>query len=121
DLAQFEQEFNADLAVIAFAVKKYRLPGNLKLSVHSGSDKFSIYAPIRRALAQTGAGIHVKTAGTTWLEEIIGLAESGGEGLQMAKEIYDEALDHIDELCAPYTAVIDIDRSRLPAKATVRN
>ena len=119
NVVQFEKEFNEDLAVIAYAVTKYDLPSNLKLSIHSGSDKFSIYEPIRKALAQTGAGIHVKTAGTTWLEEIIGLAESGGEGLAMAKEIYDEALDHIDELCAPYATVIDIDRSKLPAKDEV--
>jgi hypothetical protein len=109
------------LAVIAYAVTKYDLPANLKLSIHSGSDKFSIYEPIRKALGQTGAGIHVKTAGTTWLEEIIGLAESGGDGLQMAKEIYAEALDHIDELCAPYATVIDIDTAKLPAKAEVAN
>src|SRR6185503_14258199 len=96
DVFQFEKEFTEDLAVIAYAVTEYDLARNLKLSIHSGSDKFSIYEPIRKALAQTGAGIHVKTAGTTWLEEIIGLAESGGAGLQMAKEIYDEALDHID-------------------------
>src|SRR5213079_750266 len=121
DVAQFEKEFNEDIAVIAHAVSHYALPANLKLSVHSGSDKFSIYAPIRRTLARTGAGLHVKTAGTTWLEEIIGLAESGGAGLEMAKEIYDEALDHIDELCAPYATVIDIDRSKLPAKETVGN
>ena len=121
DVTQFEKEFNEDLAVIAYALTKYDLPRNLKLSIHSGSDKFSIYGPIRKALARTGAGIHVKTAGTTWLEEIIGLAESGGEGLQMAKEIYDEALDHIDELCAPYATVIDIDRSKLPTKDHVRN
>lgn len=119
DITQFEKEFNEDLAVIAYAVTKYDLPGNLKLSIHSGSDKFSIYEPIRKALKQTGAGIHVKTAGTTWLEEIIGLAESGGAGLQMAKEIYDEAFDHIDELCAPYATVIEIDRSKLPAKDEV--
>ena len=72
------------LAVIAFATGKYGLPANLKLSVHSGSDKFSIYAPIRRALEKSGAGIHLKTAGTTWLEELIGLAEAGGDGLDLA-------------------------------------
>jgi hypothetical protein len=87
--------------------------------VHSGSDKFSIYAPIRRALRQTGAGIHVKTAGTTWLEELIGLAEAGPEGLATAKEIYATAFEHRDELCAPYAAVIDIDPTRLPAPAVV--
>src|ERR1041385_6504425 len=88
DVAQFEKEFNDDLAVIAFAVKQYGLPDTLKLSVHSGSDKFSIYAPIRRALAKFNAGLHIKTAGTTWLEEVIGLAEAGSAGLVIAKEIY---------------------------------
>lgn len=119
DVAQFETEFNADLAVMAFAVEKYPLPANLKLSVHSGSDKFSLYAPIRRALARTNAGLHVKTAGTTWLEELIGLAEAGGAGLALAKGIYSEALAHLGELCAPYAAVIDIDGRRLPSSETV--
>src|SRR5256714_1133535 len=119
DVAQFEKEFNDDLAVIAHAVNTYDLPGNLKLSVHSGSDKFSIYAPIRRALARSGAGIHVKTAGTNWLEEVIGLAESGGEALALVKEIYGKALDDIDALCAPYATVIDIDRSMLPRPEAV--
>ena len=119
DVAQFEKEFNEDLAVIAHAVNTYDLPKNLKLSVHSGSDKFSIYQPIRRALVRTGAGIHVKTAGTNWLEELIGLAESGGKALALVKEIYGKALGDIDALCAPYATVIDIDRSKLPGKAEV--
>ncbi len=68
DVKQFEKEFNDDLAVIAFAVKKYGLPPSLKLSVHSGSDKFSIYEPMRRALKKFDAGVHIKTAGTTWLK-----------------------------------------------------
>lgn len=119
DLVQFEKEFNDDLAVIAHAVEQYGLPAGLKLSVHSGSDKFSLYPIIRRALARTGAGLHVKTAGTTWLEEVIGLAEAGGDGLVLAKEIYAYALSHVDELCAPYASVIDIDRSELPSAATV--
>ncbi len=88
DLIQFEREFQQDLAVIDFAVRRYDLPTDLKLSVHSGSDKFSIYAPMRRALARSGAGVHLKTAGTTWLEEVIGLAEADGAGLSLAKEIY---------------------------------
>jgi hypothetical protein len=120
DIAQFEKEFNDDLAVIAFATQQYRLPANLKLSVHSGSDKFSIYAPMRRALARFGAGVHIKTAGTTWLEELIGLAEAGGEGLHLAKDVYAEAYDHRQELCEPYAAVIDIDFRRLPQPAEVQ-
>jgi tagaturonate epimerase len=119
DLGKFEKEFNDDLAVIAYAIKQYGLPETLKLSVHSGSDKFSIYAPIRRAVSRRSAGLHLKTAGTTWLEELIGLAEAGGTGLKVAKEIYAGALDHVDELCAPYASVIDIDRKQLPSAVTV--
>ena len=121
DVEQFEKEFSADLAVIAHAVRRYHLPANLKLSVHSGSDKFSLYAPIRRALGRVDAGVHLKTAGTTWLEELIGLAEAGGEGLAIAKQIYSAACEHREELCAPYAAVIDIDPARLPSPAEVRN
>jgi tagaturonate epimerase len=119
DVKQFEKEFNEDLAVIAFAIKKYELPASLKLSVHSGSDKFSIYAPIRKALKKFDAGVHIKTAGTTWLEELIGLAEAGGDGLEIAKEIYAYAIEHVDEFCAPYASVIDIDKTKLPSAATV--
>jgi tagaturonate epimerase len=114
DVDQFSKEFNEDLAAIAFAVKTYGLPANLKLSVHSGSDKFSIYKAIHDAMKTFGAGVHMKTAGTTWLEELIGLAEAGGTGLEIAKEVYAEAYAHSEELCAPYATVIDIDPTKLP-------
>ena len=90
------------------------MPENLKLSIHSGSDKFSIYKPIAEALKKFDAGLHIKTAGTTWLEELIGLAVAGGDGLEIAKEIYAKALPKFDELCGPYATVIDIDKSKLP-------
>lgn len=121
DLRQFEREFNDDLAVISLAINHYGLPANLKLSVHSGSDKFSLYPIIRRALERTGAGLHLKTAGTTWLEELIGLAEAEGDGLTLAKEIYAYSLAHVDELSAPYASVIDIDRSKLPSSGEVNS
>ncbi|MGC6459868.1 MAG: tagaturonate epimerase family protein [Akkermansiaceae bacterium] len=119
DVAQFEQEFNDDLAVIAHAIKAYGLPESLKLSVHSGSDKFSIYEPIKKAIARTGAGLHIKTAGTNWLEEVIGLATAGGAGLDLAKEIYAKALEKKEALCEPYATVIDIDHSQLPSAEEV--
>ena len=100
-------------------MKTYGLPDNLKLSVHSGSDKFSIYKAIHDAVTKTGAGVHLKTAGTTWLEELIGLAEVGGEGLALAKEVYAEAFAHSAELCAPYATVIDIDATKLPTPKAV--
>jgi hypothetical protein len=114
DVAVFAREFEEDLAVVAFAVKEFGLPENLKLSVHSGSDKFSIYGPMKEALKKFDAGLHLKTAGTTWLEELIGLAMAGGGGLAIAREVYAKALSRIDELCVPYAAVIDIDREKLP-------
>lgn len=119
DVEQFEKEFNDDLAAIDFAISEFGLPSNLKLSVHSGSDKFSIYPAIKRALQRTGAGLHVKTAGTTWLEELIGLAEAGGEGLAIAKEVYAGALARKEELCSPYATVIDIDDTQLPSAQEV--
>jgi tagaturonate epimerase len=119
DLAKFSQEFSDDVATIAFAVERYGLPANLKLSVHSGSDKFSLYGPIHQIVQRFDAGVHLKTAGTNWLEELIGLAEAGGEGLSLAKEIYAEAYSHRDELCGPYATVIDIDPAKLPTPEEV--
>lgn len=121
DLRQFEKEFGQDLDVISFAVQEFGLPRNLKLSVHSGSDKFSIYGIIGKAIRARKAGLHLKTAGTTWLEEIIGLAAAGGDGLATAKDIYAVALSRFDELCAPYATVIDIRKDRLPSVDTVRS
>ena len=119
DVSKFEQEMALDVAAIAYAVERYSLPDNLKLSVHSGSDKFSIYEAIHATMKRFDAGVHLKTAGTTWLEELIGLAESEGDGLALAKEIYAEAFAHREELCAPYSTVIDIDPARLPSPREV--
>lgn len=121
DLAEFEKEFDEDLSVIAFAIREFGLPDTLKLSVHSGSDKFSIYPIINRLIKKHNTGLHVKTAGTTWLEEVIGLAESGGEGLALVKEVYSQAHEHFAELTAPYSTVIDIDRGKLPDPKSVRS
>jgi hypothetical protein len=120
DAGQFEREMALDVAAIAYAVKQYGLPENLKLSVHSGSDKFSIYPAIHATMKRFDVGVHLKTAGTTWLEELIGLAEAGGEGLVLAKEVYSEALAHMEELCTPYATVIDIDPKKLPSADAVR-
>jgi len=115
----FAREFEQDLAVVAFAAAEFGLLENLKLSVHSGSDKFSIYGLINKALKKFDAGLHLKTAGTTWLEELTGLALAGGEALWFAKDVYMQAFRRIDELCRPYASVVDIDRSRLPEPVEV--
>ena len=121
DLAQFEKEFEQDLLVIEEAVNEYGLPKNLKLSIHSGSDKFSIYPIMGKLIRKYDNGIHIKTAGTTWLEEIIGLAMAGGEALKLAKEIYAKAYSRIDELAGPYATVIDIDLKALPSPKEVES
>ncbi len=110
----FEKEFEQDVAVLKYAVNKFELPNNLKLSIHSGSDKFSIYPVIKKIISKFDAGIHVKTAGTTWLEEVAGLAEAGGEGLSIARNIYQQSLIRFDELTGPYSNVLDIDKLKLP-------
>lgn len=114
DVGQFEREFELDVAALRFASEQFGLKGSLRLSVHSGSDKFAIYPAINRILKKFKTGVHLKTAGTTWLEEVIGLAEAGGDGLSVAKKIYAGALSRYDELAAPYATVIDIDPEQLP-------
>ena len=120
DRDRFAAEFAAHLAVTSFAAREFHLPPYLKLSVHTGSDKFSLYPAMHRALRSSGAGLHLKTAGTTWLEEVVGLASSGGAGLELAKEIYTQACARYDELSKPYLTVIHIDRAKLPPPGVVQ-
>lgn len=115
----FTREFDADLRALALARDSFDLPATLKLSVHSGSDKFSLYGPIRNLLREHNAGLHLKTAGTTWLEEVTGLALAGGEPLAVAQAIYATAYGRREELSKPYATVIDIDPARLPTPETV--
>lgn len=119
DVDQFTKEFEQDVLVIDYAVKEFGLPKGLKLSVHSGSDKFTIYPIMADIIKKYDKGLHVKTAGTTWLEEVIGLANSGTDGLVVAKEIYSQALARKDELCTPYADVIDIKDDQLPTPEEV--
>lgn len=121
DLQQFAKEFEEDVLVIDYAVKEFGLPEELKLSVHSGSDKFSIYPIMADIIKKHDKGLHLKTAGTTWLEEVIGLAVAGGDGLELAKKIYANSLNRSEELCAPYADVIDIDTAQLPTVEEVKD
>ncbi len=120
DVELFRKEFEQDLLVIDFAIKEFGLPENLKLSIHSGSDKFSIYPIMAELIKKYDKGIHVKTAGTTWLEEVIGLAIASKKSLNLVKEIYFEALEKIEELAVPYATVIDINQAQLPTVDEVK-
>jgi tagaturonate epimerase len=119
DPKQFDLQFREFLAIIRFAVDTFSLPRNLKLSIHTGSDKFALYPLMHRAIKEMDTGIHLKTAGTTWLEELAGIIGSGGAGLVLGKEVYLKSYERYDELCAPYLAVINIDKNRLPTPQQV--
>ena len=60
DLVEFEKQYAQHVAIAKYC-------GPYKLSIHSGSDKFSVY-PIMGRLS--GEYLHVKTAGTSYLEAL---------------------------------------------------
>ena len=119
DIEAFRKEYEANLMAIDLAVDKFGLPKELKPSIHSGSDKFSIYPVIRELSKKHNKGFHLKTAGTTWLEEVIGLALAGGEALAFVKDLYSRAITDVEKLCVPYADVIDIDERQLPSAMEV--
>lgn len=119
DRNQFAREFEQDVRLVQFAARELGLPADLKLSIHSGSDKFALYPLINRIIRKYDAGLHLKTAGTTWLEELAGLAASGGEGLRLCQEIYAHAFARSEELIAPYAPVLELDAGCLPCPQEV--
>jgi len=120
DIEQFAREFEQDIRVIRLAIREFGLKPNLKLSVHSGSDKFALYPVMRTVIQRHAVGLHLKTAGTTWLEELHGLAVAGGAGLRLCQMIYEQSYQRFGELTAPYAAVLDIDPDLLPRPEEVK-
>ena len=86
DLAEFERQFIVHCEI----AKAF---GDYKVSIHSGSDKFSVYPIIGR---HTGLRVHVKTAGTSWLEALravsLGAPVLFRDLLSKAYQYYPEAL-----------------------------
>lgn len=89
DLAAFERSFAEHVAVV-------RTLGPYKLSIHSGSDKFAVY-PIAAKLA--GEWVHLKTAGTSYLEALRVVARKKPE---LFRKILDYAFTRFDEDRATY-------------------
>ena len=115
DTNKFKAELEMYLKMINFAIEEFHLNPNLKLSIHSGSDKFLIYPIIKEVLKEFGAGIHVKTSGIGWLESIIVLSEKEGKYFSFVKDIYNESYENFSDLVVPYDKVIDINKSKLPS------
>jgi tagaturonate epimerase len=97
DLAMFEAEIERHAAVA-------RVLGPYKLSIHSGSDKFSIYPPFVR---HVGELVHLKTAGTSYLEALRTLAQVA-PGL--FRQIMAYALERYPEDRATYHVSAEVDR-----------
>jgi tagaturonate epimerase len=121
NISSFTEEFEKDLLIIEYARKEFGIRKEIKLSIHSGSDKFSLYPVINRLIRKHEKGIHLKTAGTTWLEEIAGVILSGQIGFDFGLALYKEASSRYEELLKPYAQVTDINHENLPDPGIIKS
>ena len=104
DLAQFEKEFRIHAAI----ARKF----GYKISVHSGSDKFSVFSTVGK---YSEGRFHLKTAGTNWLEAMKIVAEHEPA---LYREIHQFALDTaFDEARKYYHVTTDL--TKIPALDTL--
>jgi len=101
--------FTADIAGHAAIAREF---GPYKLSLHSGSDKFSIYPA---AMRETRGLVHLKTAGTSYLEALRSIAELNTD---LFREIYVFAREHYDTDKASYHVSAELERAPLPQDIT---
>ena len=101
DLDRFEAEV-AQHAAISRALGPY------KLSLHSGSDKFSIYPLVAR---YAGDLVHLKTAGTSYLEALRAVARVDAD---LFREILSFAITHYEVDKASYHVSGELQRMRPP-------
>jgi hypothetical protein len=97
NVEQFAREFSLHAAIA-------KNIGGYKLSLHTGSDKFSVYPDF----AQETEGLyHIKTAGTSWLEEVKVVAMKEPE---LYREIHRFALENFEKDRASYNLTTDLSR-----------
>ncbi len=104
DLDEFDRQFKVH-ALIA------RNHGNYKISVHSGSDKFAVYPTVGR---ETRHYLHLKTAGTSWLEAVTVIAYKDP---QLYRDMHQCALDNVADMLKLYH--ITADFNKIPALSTL--
>jgi len=104
DVEQFAREFSLHAAIA-------KNIGGYKLSLHTGSDKFSVY-PI--FFQETDGLYHIKTAGTSWLEEVKVVAMKEPE---LYREIHRFALENFEKDRVSYNLTTDL--SRIPDIDTI--
>jgi hypothetical protein len=101
--------FESDIAGHAAIAREF---GPYKLSLHSGSDKFSIY-PI--AAQQARGLVHLKTAGTSYLEALRTIAALD---VEFFREIYSFAREHYETDKVSYHVSAELGRAPLPDEVT---
>lgn len=95
DMEQFEKELS-EHALIAEHF-------GYKLSIHSGSDKFKVFPIIAK---YTKGILHVKTAGTNWLEAIRVIADTNPD---LYRRMHVFALENFEEALKYYHVTPDLD------------
>lgn len=106
DLQEFEEDIKGHAAIA-------RVFGPYKISLHSGSDKFSIYKIAAKA---TKGLVHLKTAGTSYLEALRTIAELDPAFFQ---KIYEFCLNHYETDKVSYH--VSAKLSRAPIASNVEN
>jgi tagaturonate epimerase len=103
DIEELQRDFeiHAELA---------RALGPYKLSLHSGSDKFSTYPLIAEA---TQGQVHLKTAGTSWAEALRVIANNDPD---LMREVLTLALDSFEANRKSYH--LSCDPTRIPTDPT---
>jgi len=96
DLSEFEREFTAHAQI----AKDF----GYKLSIHSGSDKFTVFPSIGRL---SDGKYHLKTAGTSWLEAVRVIALTRPS---LYREMHTFALAHLSEAKKYYHITEDVTK-----------
>ena len=119
DVEQFEKEFSTTSRPSPSPSKNTvcRVISN-SASIPAATNSRST-RPSAKRLRKTDAGVHLKTAGTTWLEELIGLAEAGGEGLAISPRRSTPTPRPARSPLRTLRPVIDIDHSICPSPDVV--
>ncbi|MEH7222646.1 tagaturonate epimerase family protein [Bacillus sp. JJ1566] len=94
DIEQFEKELREHALIAEYF--------GYKLSIHSGSDKFTAFPIIAK---YTNGVLHVKTAGTNWLEAVRVIAKVKPD---LYRRMHAYALEHLDEALKYYHITPDM-------------
>jgi len=105
DIVQFEKEINVHAAIARSL--------GYKLSIHSGSDKFSVFPIIKKACR---GNFHLKTAGTNWLEAMRVVSLKNPD---LYREIQKYALTVFNEAKKYYHVTADI--SKIPDAQEIKD